>query len=270
MKSILLLFIITISLQLQSQILFTPKIGFELNGFNSVAVNQIKRQDLRVTVLDFGVHFGAELGVVKKNNKFSFLVERKGFASAFRIINDSAIVPNTNPIRYSSNNRNSLVLGISSVYYGLNYDRIDIKSNLFEKLVFNYGFGVGIHLNLRKQDYIDFTNLSYYQSSWSGFNYTNSEVFTFRRGNGFNVKIRGGFAFLNKKKRAYLTLDAYWNQGFVVMNNYIVNYNYGTTNVPSTYRSVKEYKYNTRGTTAGVTLGFPIYLSKSSVYKFKK
>jgi hypothetical protein len=56
-----------------------------------------------------------------------------------------------------------------------------------------------------------------------------------------------------------LVFTAYWNQGLIKTEEFLIDYNYGYFNTPYN-RSVMDVKLKTRGTAFGFILGVPIRL----------
>ena len=104
------------------------------------------------------------------------------------------------------------------------------------------------------------------QSNWDN-NYSFIEIFTQSKGVGYFLKLKGGFAFHNKKGLETILLELFYNQGLKKMQEHTVNYRYYYTPVPGSGNSGSGIRFNNKGTTFGGTLGFPVYFFKNKKVK---
>lgn len=249
-----------------SQISIMPKLGFNLDGFNAVSKSQIKRNDLRIGNTSFGVGIGCDILLKNKKNYFFINIESTTLTSGFRIINDSGANYLNQPNVYTrSGLKHNFGVATFAIYLGMDRKVFFKKSKQFNGLL---GLGIGFISNIHKEFAVIQPELYYQTYRWAIINnFSEFEVFTYRRGHGLGLKMKSTVIYLNEKKKEKVRLECYWNQGLIVMNNHIVNYGYGVINNPSTHRKINGYRFDNRGTSAGVNIGIPILLYKNKSKK---
>lgn len=247
---------------MNAQISIIPKIGFEYSGIAYYPKGAIKYEDIRITVPEGEGFLGAEISLTKKKQKITLAAELMNLGEGVTIYNDSAVLPN-NVVVYRSA---SLLTGGSIVFLGIFYDRVStpIKNT---RLSFFYGCGTGIGFNKNEEYYRTAQDAGYSSAYFGGDNPISIQRWAKPIGHGIFLKLRGGISLLNKKSREIIILEFFWRQGFIKMNEYTVDYSYTYVGAPGSGHSVTGYRFNSRGTTFGSTLGFPIYFSKNKKKK---
>ena len=241
-----------------SQLTITPKLGLQLCGFSSYEKGVEPREDLRLSVPDPEVYVGVEANVYAKKYKLSVGLEFNNLGESFTIKNDSSVYDNGR-VGTKHNSESGSHTHILLYTY---YDRIYNYLGESKRFSFFYGVGAGIGFNRTDAFYRETQGALYSATYWGGENYTYIEIYHTPSGTGYFLKLRGGLAFHKKNGQEKLLLEMYYNKGFKTMLKHSLNYEYGHAPSQTNIHKVTDLRFNGRGTTLGVNLCMPIYLSK--------
>ncbi len=256
MVKIILLALFFCPSYLFSQITFTPKAGIEFSGLSYYPKSTNKQSDIKISTPDIEMFLSGEIGFQNKREKFSIALEMKNISEGVVVFNDSTVFPNN--YGRIGKGRVGHFTGGTHTFVGLFYDRINNYFPSSKILSYFYGAGIGVGFNRTDAYYRETQNAGYSSAFWGGDNFTNIEMWNKPTGHGIFLKLRGGIALHNKKRKECVLLELFWNKGFRKMLEHTVNYSYGYSPLPGSGHSVTGYRFNSRGTTFGSTLGFPI------------
>jgi hypothetical protein len=128
------------------------------------------------------------------------------------------------------------------------------------------GGGIGIGLNENKKTFQLSQGLAFSTWRYEGQNFVRGELYSMHNGIGIFIQSRASISYLNKRKEEKIVLQLFFSKGLRNMITHTLNYSYGYTPAGiGSGASVTNYKFNTRGSSFGATLNFPIYISHKNV-----
>lgn len=244
----------------QSQKLeIVPNVGFQYYGLSYLLRPDAHPEDFKKSRPEFEGAIGVD--VKYKSKKLTHVLGLQnpiiGPSFSFRnIYSDKGIIPTFLGYTHSSG-PNQIFLSYTLQNEGRKFLKLIGKTRT--KLSYSGGFGIGFN---KSKDYYETVLQPYSLGGGGGDNYYRYTIRYNRAGMGMFFPIRAGLNFYNRRKKNFLALQVFWNQGLKKMAEYSIDYDYGYYSYPQYQRSVKDVRLKSRGTTFGCTLGVPIRILK--------
>jgi hypothetical protein len=257
---IFLLCIFSILLGSAQKVQIVPQLGFQYYGFSYISKTDPHPEDFEKSIPEFELAIGAAIKykTYKCIHVLSIQNPILGLSFAYKnIFADVGINPTSLRTAYSG--------GPNLIF--VSYSLQDESRRVFHfigstdfKLFFEGGIGAGVNKTRAYYREVLFPKTT----EWiSDSDYTRHTVqFNHTGSVGVFLPLKLGINFYNNRKKNFLTLQAFWNQGLTKMAEYTIDYEYGYFSYPQYQRSVKNVRIKSRGTVFGCTLGVPIRLIK--------